>query len=75
MNESNYRLQNFKGPRVLECYMKKKRQKIRSLLIEKTSYKFYKIDLEMAKFFIKTNKESKLFSKEFDLDAVYSFKR
>lgn len=76
MNDlNNYRFENYRGPRQLECYMKKKRQKKRSLLTEKTSYKFYKIDLEIGKFFIKKNKESKIFSKEFDIDAIYSFKR
>lgn len=66
---------NFKGPKILECYMKKKRQKTNKMIFQKTSYKYFMIDLELEKFCIKINKESKNVSKEFNLNSMEKFKK
>jgi len=74
MNENISQVQNYEGLKALECYMKKKKNKNNSDLREKTSYKYFIIDLELRKFFIKINKESSIFSKEFNVDSLSCFK-
>ena len=66
---------DYKGPKVLECYMKKKRQKINKMIFQKTSYKYFIIDLELERFYVKLNKETKNISKEFPLNCMEKFKK
>lgn len=66
---------NYKGPKRYEGYMKKKRTKENKRIFQKTSYKYFLIDLDLDKFFIKINKESKVISKEYEINSIRNFNK